>query len=222
MAELPLDGGVKTEVGTEPIEVGDFEGAPAILMIGNHVIFPNVGAGAVVYDEGPAATSLGYMRGTVVMGAESGQAVHCGICVLMSDDNLTPGAGAQGYGFCIDHVDDHYMLRLVQFTDGLDRSPHPNDHSASTYNVLSEIVNAPFSPGFGVTLRLEWYSDPIQLKGVFLRAVVEDTDYTFAEIVYTGAASYKPTDSGTINGVFMGYFPGDTVAYFKDLSVGLA
>lgn len=221
MAETDLSTGTVTQAGSVVTVLGAYPGQ-TLLVDGNFVAFPATGCGASVFSGGPSALDHGFCSAVVTLANVSTNRSHAGVCVLMDSDVLAPGGGAQGYGFAIDKVDDFLMLRLVQITNGIDPSPHANDHSGSSYEVLSEQINAPFSPDFPLTLRLEWYSNPDQLKGVYLKALVGDDQTVFAELVYTGAIAYIPSMTATRNGVFAGYFPGPMSAYFSDVNIGQA
>ena len=110
-----------------------------------------------------------------------------GVCCLVSADP-TPDGTAKGFAFFLDTVNNGHAVKLVQMNTGFSYSP--GGSPATTYTLLAAQENA-WSAGDFITLTLEWYSDPLQLKGTYLRALWDET--VLSEIVYAGGNAYTHT-----------------------------
>lgn len=121
---------------------------------------------------------------------------NMGIAVLLSQEDLTPGNGAQGYVLSIDTLFFDPRVRLMQMTDGV--GGPPDSSFGTSYTLLADSDDNAFLLGEVVGIELRWESDPAVLKGVRLQAYYELVDMPRTllwDIVYTGADAYKPTES---------------------------
>lgn len=194
---------------------------PCIVTSG-HDAYPYPGAGAAVWSDGLSPQVLGMVEADVRLGGSlTLELGHCGIGCLFSQTDLTPGSGAQGYLLVMDKATPGPRVLLLHMTNGVSGSPGaattPED--PHTYVVLAATDINAFTGGLAYRLKLEWYVDAVQLKGVFLRASFAGA--VLWQIVYTGAAAYIPGVAATSKyGVVGMQKTNPTIMYFDNVLAG--
>lgn len=130
----------------------------------------------------------------------------------MATNDLTPQGGGVAYAFFIDTLFFTHRLLLCKVNDGLDYSP--DSGPGSNYTILGKKSSAGWSYFDFNTLTLAWYSDPIFLKGTYLRAIMNGI--TIWRIVHTGANAHISTDESLYAGRFGVMNSNNGIIYFGE------
>jgi hypothetical protein len=146
--------------------------------------------------------------------------MHLGICVLQSQEDMSPEAGGKGYALIADTILSQNRFKLVQLNDGVSGSP--GGALGTSYTLLDQTDDGAFSPGEIITMDLRFFSDPDVLKGVWLQAWVSRTSATMPvklfEIVHAGGIAHVPETSEG-EGVLMFSSTNTTIGYFDNLKL---
>lgn len=121
--------------------------------------------------------------------------IQGGVCCHLSADP-TPGGTARGFALFIDTTNNGHAVSLVQINNGFDHGPGSGGGTA--YTLLAQATNA-WTPGTFVALELTSYSDPLRLKGTYLKA--KYNGILLSEIVYAGGNAFSSSEVG-----LQGYF----------------
>ncbi len=192
------------------------------IVVSGHDAYPYPGAGAAVWADGVSPQALGYVAADVrLAGSLTLEFGHCGVGCLFSQNDLTPGNGAKGYLLVMDNFTPGRRVLLLQMTNGVSGSPGAatTTEDPHTYVVLAATAIDFFTIGVAYQMKLEWYVDAVNLKGVFLRARFAGS--ILWTIVYTGAGAYIPAVAAHAKyGVVGMQKTNPTIMYFDHVLTG--